>query len=132
MGKDSRTKLMELFDRLEASLSEASQIGANPMQLAMAMALPFARQFLNETPADVLESLVEQLLAAYATLRSDDAAGVVILRRVDVGDADSNIRYIEPIFDAVFTVEQFIAGAEGSFTIRLGEPLSVPSALGGP
>lgn len=132
MTKDTRAKLTELLDRVEASMGEAAQIGASPVQLAMAMALPFARQFLNDTPPDVLDSIVEQLLGAYASLRADEAPGVVILRRVDVPDGAANIRYIEPLFDSVFTVEQFIAGAAGQLSIHLGQPLSVPDPFGGP
>lgn len=131
MPKDTRAKLSELLDRMEADMAQAAQAGASPMQLVAAMALPFARQFLNDTPSDVLDSMVEQLLGSYASLRADEAAGVIILRRVDVPDGAPNIRYLEPLFDGVFTVEQFIAGADGTLTIHLGEPLSVPNLFGG-
>lgn len=127
--KDTQTKLTELLDRLEESLREASQAGANPMQIAMAMALPFARQLLNDTPPDVLDSMVDQLFAGYATLRADEAPAVIILRCIDAPDG-ANIRYIEPLFDNVVTVEQFIAGAEGTLTVRLGQPLSVAGFAG--
>lgn len=124
--KDTQTKLTELLDRLEESLQGASQVGANPMQIAMAMALPFARQLLRDTPPDVLDSMVDQLLGGYAALRADEAPGVIILRCIDVPDGAPNIRYIEPLFDSVFTLDDFIAGTEGGLTVRLGEPISVP------
>lgn len=129
-SKDSRAKMAQLLDQVEAGLTAASQAGATPIQLAMALVLPFARQMLDDTPSDVLDSMVEQFLAGYASLRPDEADPVIILRAIDVPDGASPVRYVRPLWDSDFNLERFLAGDTGQILVELGEPISVTGLTG--
>lgn len=133
--KDSRTKVVEVIDRLEAKLLADTQAGAHPMQLLLAGAIPMFRQMVNDLAAQPggLEQVIDFVMAGYSAFRADDARAVIILRAIDVPEGVSPVRYIRPLLDVDGNLERFCqpGGSTGVFAVELEEPLSVPDLADG-
>jgi hypothetical protein len=110
--RTSLVKMHAILDFFEAQLMDSSQTGVTPLQIGMAMVLPFLRQQLDELalrPGE-LERILDGLVITYARLRSDDADGLIIL--------GSNVARIIP-HDAIV--------AAGDVTsVEVGSALSIP------